>query len=282
MINYYLITKPGIVLGNLVTLAAGFLLASKGFFHLSLFLAVLLGLAFIMASACIFNNFIDRHLDKKMQRTKHRAFASGSISENYALALATLLGLTGHICLLLYTNILTVFIAALGYFIYVVLYSLWKSRTIYGTAIGSLAGAVPPVVGYCAVTNQLDLGAIIFFTMLVLWQMPHFFSIALRNINDYKAAQIPVMPVIKGVYRTKIQMLIYIPIFIIAASTLTLVGYTGKVYLLVTLMMGCAWLMLSIKGLIMHQDDHKWSQQMFIFSLITITSICLIIPLDVI
>ena len=140
-----------------------------------------------MASACVFNNYIDRQVDKKMERTKNRALVTGLISGRNAILFATLLGLIGNLILFLYTNLLTVFVAGLGFFVYVVLYSLWKCRTIYGTAIGSIAGAVPPVVGYCAVSNHFDAGALILFAMMVLWQMPHFFAIALLHFDDYAA-----------------------------------------------------------------------------------------------
>ena len=124
------------------------------------------------------------------------------------LFLQFFLGLLGNFILFLYTNLLTVVVADIGFFVYVVLYSFWKCHTIYGTAIGSIAGAIPPVVGYCAVSNHFDIGALILFIMLVLWQMPHFFSIAMYHFNDYKAAEIPVLPVKKGALRTKIHMVL--------------------------------------------------------------------------
>src|SRR5476651_1141745 len=111
-----------------------------------------------------------------MERTKNRALVKGLISGRNAISFAIFLAILGNLTLLLYTNLLTVFVAGVGFFVYVVLYSLWKCRTIYGTAIGSVAGAIPPVVGYCAVSNHLDAGSLILFAMLVLWQMPHFFS----------------------------------------------------------------------------------------------------------
>lgn len=282
MINYYLLTKPGIILGNLATVAAGFLLASKGlkFSDAWLFLATLCGLALIMASACVFNNYIDRKTDKKMQRTKNRALAIGLISSRKAIIFAILLGLTGSMILLVYTNILTLVVAGTGFFVYVVLYSLWKCRTIYGTAIGSIAGAVPPVVGYCAVSNRFDLGALILFAMMVLWQMPHFFSIAILHYDDYARAQIPVLPVKKGLFRTKIHMLLYILAFIMTAGMLTLFNYTGYVYLLVTLLVGFSWLALCMKGFI-STDDRLWSRAMFRLSLLLISAICFVIPFDV-
>lgn len=280
MINYYLLTKPGIILGNLITFAAGFLLASKGVVDLRLFLATLLGLGFIIASACVFNNYIDRQLDKKMKRTKDRALAKGLIPGRNAILFAISLGVLGNVILYSYTNLLTVFVAGVGFFVYVVLYSLWKSRTIYGTAIGSIAGAVPPVVGYCAVSNHLDVGAFILFTMLVLWQMPHFFAIAVFNFNDYAAANIPVLPIKKGMLRTKVHMVLYIVGFIISAVMLTLFNYTGYVFLIVAATLGCMWLGLCIKGFA-SDNDQLWGRQMFYLSLVLITAVCFVIPFDI-
>jgi protoheme IX farnesyltransferase len=280
MINYYLLTKPGIILGNLITVAAGFLLASKGSMDIELFLATLIGLAFIIASACVFNNYIDRQVDQKMERTKKRALAAGLISGTHAIIFAIALGILGNLILLIYTNLLTVMVAGIGFFVYVVLYSFWKSHTIYGTAIGSIAGAVPPVVGYCAVSNHFDVGALILFTMLVLWQMPHFFAIAMYHFDDYVAANIPVLPVIKGAWITKVHMVFYILGFILTAILLTYFHYTGYLYLTVTITLGLIWLLLCLQGF-KSDNDHKWGCLMFQFSLVIITAICFVIPFDI-
>jgi heme o synthase len=280
MINYYLITKPGIIMGNLVTVGAGFLLATKGEIHFWLFLATMLGMAFIMASACVLNNYIDRPIDKKMERTKNRALVQGLISGRNAILLALVLGILGAGILLAFTNLLTVCVAAFGFFVYVVPYSLWKARTIYGTAIGSIAGAVPPIVGYCAYSNKFDGGALILFIMMVLWQMPHFFAIAMSHLKDYTKANIPVLPVIKGAWRTKVHMVLYIIAFIPAAMLLTFYGYTGYLYLTVTVSISLLWLALSIAGF-KATDDQLWGRRMFILSLVAITAICFVIPFDI-
>ncbi len=279
MINYYLLTKPGIILGNLVTVAAGFLLASKDGFHFGLFLATMLGLSFIMASGCVVNNYIDRSIDAKMKRTKNRALVIGLIPAQNAIAFSIVLGAIGNLILGAYTNLLTALVADFGFFVYVVLYSVWKSRTVYGTAIGSISGAIPPVVGYCAVSHQLDLGAGLLFAIMVLWQMPHFFSIALFYIEDYKAAQIPVLPIIKGARRAKIHMVIYIIGFICAAALLTFFHFTGPAYLFVVTGVGAAWLLLCLKGFA-STNDRLWGYKMYRFSLLVITLTCLMIPLD--
>lgn len=279
MINYYLLTKPGIILGNLITVATGFVLASKGPFNFLLFLATLLGLTFIIASACVFNNYIDREIDKKMTRTKNRALVTGLITVRNAILFAIMLGVIGNIILILFTNFLAVFIADLGFFVYVILYSMWKCRTTYGTAIGSIAGGVPPLVGYCAAGNHFDLGAIILFIIMVFWQMPHFFSIAIYRFGDYSAASIPVLPVSKGMERTKQHMLLYIIGFIGATAALTLTGYTGYLYLSVAIILGFTWLLLCLKGFNSNNDE-LWARKMFRFSLLTITGLCVMISFD--
>jgi protoheme IX farnesyltransferase len=156
---------------------------------------------------------------------------------------------------------------------------MWKGHTVYGTAIGSVAGAVPPVVGYCAVTNRFDLGALILFSMLVLWQMPHFFAIAIYRFKDYSAAGIPVLPVKEGMFKTKVHMLVYIIAFIIVSALLTAFNYTGIYYLIIVTLGGFAWLLLSLQGF-KTQNDTLWGRQMFQVSLVLITAISLVIPFD--
>jgi heme o synthase len=281
MINYYLLTKPGIILGNLVPFAAGFLLSSKGAFHFWLFLSALVGLALIMASACVFNNFIDRHVDKKMERTKNRALVTGIITPFRALLFATMLALFGNYILWNYTNLSCVLMANFGFFIYVVLYSLWKCHTVYGTAIGSVAGAVPPVVGYLSANPQWDLGALILFSMMVLWQMPHFFAIAIYRFEDYAAAGIPALPITKGIFRAKVHMALYIAAFIFTSVLLTHFNYTGRVYMTVVLALGSFWLILSVKGF-KEENERLWGRRMFALSLLVILSVCMAIPFDII
>jgi protoheme IX farnesyltransferase len=279
MINYYLLTKPGIILGNLITVAAGFILASHKELDLLLFLATLFGLACVIASACVFNNYIDRAIDKKMERTKNRPLAKGVVSARNAILFAICLGIAGFWILFFYTNPLTALIAGTGFVVYVVLYSLWKCRTLYGTAIGSIAGGVPPVVGYCAVSNQFDLGALILFTMMVCWQMPHFFSIAVYRFDDYKAASLPVLPVKKGMLITKQRMVLYIIAFMLACITLTVFHYTGYLYLITAAFLSLTWLSLTLMGF-KTKNDRLWGRQMFRLSLLIITTLCILIPFD--
>lgn len=274
--TYALLTKPGIIMGNLITTASGFLLASRGHFDLLLFLETLLGLGSVIASACVFNNYIDRESDKKMERTKKRALATGALSCKSALIFAACLGIFGVVVMSLTTNWLAVVTAAFGFFLYVGCYSLWKYHTTLATLVGSIAGAVPPVVGYVAVSNAIDAGAIVFFSILVLWQMPHFFAIAMYRQPEYEKASIPTLPSERGIAVTKRQMMLYIIAFLFACSLLFVFGYTGLGYAVVVSILGLSWLGLSLQGF--RREDHVvWARSMFRFSLVVIMGLSAIV-----
>ena len=268
--TYSLLTKPGIILGNVLTAAAGFALASKGSLNFQLFAATLSGLSLIVASGCVFNNYIDRVADEKMHRTRNRALAKGLIAPRSALLFAGCLVLLGALFLALFTNLLTVGIALTGFVVYVFLYSFIKYRSTTATLIGSIAGAVPPVVGYCAVSQRLDLSCALLFVTIALWQMPHFYAIAIYRLEEYAAASIPVLPLKKGIKATKIQMLLYTLAFIAAASLLC--GYPGAI-------LGCAWLGFCIAGF-KSKEDKVWARQMFLCSLIVVLGLCSAIALN--
>lgn len=277
-----MLTKPGIIMGNIITTAGGFALASKGHFDIALFLATMLGLAFVIASAGVINNYIDRAYDAKMARTKDRPLAKGTFPPIRALIFAAILGIIGIVWLGVYTNLLTVFVAAFGFFVYLVLYAFMKYRSFYGTLVGSIAGGVPPVVGYCAVSGTFDAGAFILFMILVLWQMPHFFAIAIYRYDDYKSASIPVLPVARGMYVTKLHMFLYIIAFMLAAAMLPIAGYTGYGFAVLTTVLGLIWLAMCLNGFRnTPSHDHKWAKQMFVYSLVVIMALCVTIPFDV-
>ncbi len=273
MRTYYLLTKPGIILGNLITTAGGFALASKGSFDFALFFFLLLGLGPVIASACVFNNYIDRASDAKMARTQNRPLATGALAPWRALLFATLLGTFGIAILALFTNAIAAWAAGAGFFVYVVLYSLLKTKTSLATLIGSVSGAIPPVVGYAAVSRTLDAGAFFLFAILVLWQMPHFFAIAIYRIEDYTAASIPVLPVSKGAYAAKVQMLLYCIAFAAIALLLPIYGYAGALFGLAAFVLGGAWIWLAVQGF-SAENDRLWARGMFRLSLFIITTLC--------
>jgi protoheme IX farnesyltransferase len=276
---YLSLVKPGIIFGNALTAIAGFGLAAQGTFQARLFFFTLLGLSLIIASACVYNNYIDRKADQSMQRTRHRPLAQGTIPCSHALIMGTLLGLLGTVLLAKETNFLTVLIALFGFTVYVFWYSFFKYVTVHGTLIGSIAGAVPPVVGYCAVSNHLDAGAWILFFMIAFWQMPHFFAIAIYRLDEYAAASIPVLALKKGIPTTQAQILFYLIAFTLSGLMLTLFGYTGIFYAIIFTILSCIWIGLSIHGF-KTQDINRWARMMFIYSLIVVTILSVVIPFN--
>ncbi|VXB67924.1 heme o synthase [Pseudomonas sp. 8O] len=278
--QYLNLAKPGIVFGNLISVTGGFFLASRGDANLALYLATALGVSLVIASGCVFNNYIDRDIDQKMERTRNRVLAQGLVSPAHAIVYACVLGVVGVALLYVATNTLAVMLVLMGFVVYVGLYSLWLKRgSVYGTLVGSLSGAAPPVVGYCAVSNEFDAGAAILLLIFSLWQMPHSYAIAIFRFNDYQAANIPVLPVIKGISAAKRQIVLYIAAFVVATLMLTLSGYAGYSYFVVAALSGAYWLWMGVSGY-KAVDDRVWARKLFTFSIVTITMLSVMMSVD--
>lgn len=278
--RYLLVTKPGIIFGNLISVVGGFFLASKGDLQLDIFFATLVGVSLVIASGCVFNNYIDRDIDCLMERTRNRVLVQGLIGPRATLGYATGLGVVG-VALLYWVNPLSAALGGLGFVVYVGLYTLWlKRRSVYGTLVGSLSGATPPVIGYCAVSNEFDSGALILLLIFSLWQMPHSYAIAIFRLKDYQAAAIPVLPVKRGIALTKSHIIRYILAFALATVMLTFSGHAGLFYFTVATLVSLIWLGMAWKGLQV-TDDRVWARQLFIFSIVAITSLSLMMSVDV-
>lgn len=245
-----------------------------------LFLATLVGVSLVVASGCVFNNYIDRDIDKKMERTKNRVLVKGLIAPNVTLVYATALGIAGFALLYTAANPLAMWLAVMGFVVYVGVYSLYMKRhSVYGTLIGSLSGAAPPVIGYCAVTNEFDMGALILLAIFSLWQMPHSYAIAIFRFKDYQAANIPVLPVVKGISVAKNHITVYILAFMIATLMLTLSGYAGYKYLVVAAAVSVWWLGMALRGY-KTENDSIWARKLFVFSIVAITSLSVMMSID--
>lgn len=277
--NYLSLAKYRMVMGNSFVVAAGFIFAAQTQIDATLLASALAGMALIMASGCVFNNYIDRDIDALMGRTQDRALVEKSISPRNAIIYGSVLGISGMAILISYTNALTAYAAFLGFFFYVALYSIWKRRSSFGAAVGSVAGAVPPVAGYVAASGAFDTGAVLLFLILCFWQMPHFFAISLRRMDDYASASIPVLPLERGARETKKAMLAYIALFSVTVVLPSAYGYTGYFYLAVMATLNCIWIVLSVQGFTV-KNDVAWARAMFVFSLVVLMSLCMVIPID--
>jgi protoheme IX farnesyltransferase len=278
--RYFRVTKPGIVFGNLVTAAGGFLFAAKGRIDMTALLPTVTGISLVVASACVFNNCIDRNTDRKMTRTCSRVLAQGIMSPRTAVSYAALLGLAGIILLRAATNMLSVAVVLGGGAVYVGLYSLYlKRHSVYGSLIGSLAGAAPPLAGYCAVSNRFDTQALILLLIFILWQMPHCYAIAIFRFQDYSAAAIPILPIERGISTAKKHIVYYILAFMAASLMLTFGGYTGYCYFAVVAVLGFSWLFTALSGG-KTCNARIWAKRLLVLSILNIFVLSIMMSID--
>ena len=190
--DYFQLTKPRMVMMNVLVAAAAFVFASHGNINWGSFFAMVAGLSCVVASACVFNNHADRFMDTHMERTKARALAAGRIKPLHALLFGFLLLLCG-VLLLGAVSLLALGAALVGFLVYVCVYTPMKPNTGYALYTGAVAGAMPPVVGYTAAAGVLDIYAFAFFLVLFFWQIPHFLAIARYRFDEYSAAGVPLL-----------------------------------------------------------------------------------------
>ncbi|OYD07009.1 heme o synthase [Paludifilum halophilum] len=268
--DYWDITKPGINRANLIAVFAGFWLAGHETFDFGLLMVTLLGTALVIAGGCVVNNFIDRDIDPLMTRTCNRPVAAGRIRPQTALWMGVVYYLSGAVLLALLVNALTALLASLGFFIYVIVYSAWSKRTTpWNTLIGSVSGAVPPLVGWAAVTGSLDAAAWILFMFMFIWQFPHFYALAMLKEEEYRTAGIPMLPVVKGGAETKRQILLFVLMMLPSSLLLFATGVVGWIYFATALILGSLWIFLAFRGL--SQDVKTWARHMFLYSLLYLT-----------
>lgn len=265
--------KTGIIKSNLIPMIAGLMLALYTYelnfvTKIPTIIFAVIGSALIIAAAGTFNNLYDRDIDKIMLRTKTRPTVTGELSERTVL-IAGIAFLVIGLGLLWLTTPLAMVLGFLGVFFYVGPYTMWTKRyTIWNTEVGSISGAMPPLIGWAAVAPDIWHPACwALFIIMVIWQMPHFYAIAIRKRDDYAAANIPMLPVVKGERRTYIQTNVYL-IILMLTSLLFLPLSLGLT--IVSFVLSGIWLWLSFVGY--HKMEGKtWANKMFAFSLIHMT-----------
>ncbi|MFD1849178.1 heme o synthase [Oceanobacillus bengalensis] len=269
--------KIGIIHSNLITTFAGFWLAIY-FSGASItsnwdkFILTMLGSALVIAGGCIFNNWYDVDIDPKMARTKKRPTVTGFFSLKAVLTMGIITTVIGLILLLLTTVEAAIF-GFIGWFVYVVLYTMWsKRKTTLNTAVGSISGAMPPLIGWAAISPTYHIVPIIMFLIMFIWQTPHFLSLAMKKTEDYRSAGVPMLPVVYGFEMTKRQIVIYIICLLPLPFFLTSLGTT---FVVIATILNIGWLILGFKGFYV-KDDIKWANIIFIYSLNYLTIIFLL------
>ncbi len=269
---YYHLVKPGIVRGNLLAVAAGFLLASPHEVRFGLLGLTLLGVALVIASGCVANNILDRDIDAKMARTKKRALVTGDITVSSAIAYAAILGLFGATVLYVRVGHLVGLLGVVGWIFYVIVYGYAKRVSTASTFVGTVSGSMPMVAGYVAVVGRLDMTALILFVSMASWQMAHFYAIAIFRHDDYAKAGLPVLSVAHGAEVTIRHIFFFIALFTLMAPTLAFTGIVGRYYLVMTALIGLYWLILAAK--LPRSDPNSCAKKVFGGSLIVLLAWC--------
>lgn len=241
--SYVELAKPRILSMVLVTTTIGFFLAAKGIHPLPTLLVTLLGVGCATGGSAALNNYLERDVDGKMERTRHRALPAGTIPPSNALAFGISLVLIGLVALIWAVNLLTAFLVLLASFLYVLVYTPMKRLTWLNTTFGAIPGAIPPMCGWAAATGRLDPGAWVLFLILFAWQHPHFYAIAWMFRDDYRNAGFKMLPVVDPSGTSTFRQTILFAVLLIGVSILpTIIGMTGKVYCIGAVVMGVALL----------------------------------------
>ena len=257
------------------------MLASINGINFSLLLFSIVGITLVLCSATSLNNYLDRDIDKLMTRTAERVSKIEHINPFVMLIISSVFFILGCLTIYFFVNLLTLIVTLVGYFVYVVVYTMFLKRTsVYSTVVGSLSGAVLPLAGYVAVANTIDLAGILLFLILLIWQMPHFYAIGIYRLNDYTQAKIQILPVQYGITRTKYHMFAWSMLFLVVIFLPYVYGFVGIIYLVPTVIIFIFWSYLAVKGFFV-QDDIKWAKQTFFLSIMSLTTLCLSIIFDV-
>ena len=279
--NYYQLTKPRIIPLLLITTAASIAIASHGKIDPMLLLVTLTGGTLAAASAQVMNCIYDRDIDYDMVRTRKRPLPSGEIQPYQALIFAIVLGVLSFTILALFANLLAAELAMAGIVFYMLIYTHWlKRHTTQNIVIGGAAGAIPPLVGWAAVTGDLSVTAWLLFALIFLWTPPHFWALALMIKDDYAQVGVPMLPVVEGEAVTANQIWLY-SLLTVPCSLLLFfpLGASGLLYLAIALYLGY-YLLYKSWQLKQNPTDNKLARGLFKYSIFYMMLLCGAMVLD--
>jgi len=274
--DFFALSKPLIVGLLLITTYGGLVIGAKEWPSFSLTLWTLIGGALAAGGSSALNQYIDRELDKHMQRTAKRPLADRRLADAEGLSFGLGLSLVSYYILACFVNGLAALLSLAGIIYYVILYSLWlKKATVQNIVIGGGAGAIPPMVGYAAATGHLDWTAWILFAIIFMWTPPHFWALAIVRMKDYEKAGVPMLPVVRGEIETRKQIFIYTVELVLVTLLLPILNLAGNIYLVSSLVFGgallyAAWAVWKQGGNKVAWRMYRWSSTYLVFIFLAI------------
>lgn len=273
------LTKPSITRMCLMMAGGGMALA-PGSVDWVTGVSTFVGVGLAVGGANAFNMWWERNTDGLMSRTKRRPLPTGRLPASAAFKFAAALSLASLVVLALGTNVLTAVLAGLAIFSYVAVYTPLKYKTPSALIIGAIPGAVPPLLGWTAITNSIDPPAIVLFAILLVWQLPHFIAIAIYRKAEYARAGIKVVPLVRGDAIAKIQAVAWVLVLVPLTLLLAPVGGAGLFYFVSAALLGAAFLGWSFTGLD-NGAGARWARNYFLASLVYLPALTLALVADV-
>ena len=270
--GYLELTKPGVQALLFVSCASGMLIGSNFNPPITVFFFGLIGISFLAASSAVVNHFFDKQIDAKMNRTSKRPLVMGHISDRQAIIFSVLLYASGSIMLLNFTNFLTWLLTTLTFIFYGFIYTKYlKYMTSQNIVIGGLAGAMPPLLGWSAITNSIEPNALLLVLIIMVWTPPHFWALAVYRVEDYSEAEVPMLPVQKGVAFTKQHILLYTFLLIACTMLPYAVQMFGEIYLISALVLGLIFLVYSFR--LYRDETNAIAMPTFAYSIIYLAAL---------
>lgn len=268
--DYLIICKPRVVLLMLVTVWVGMFMANPLAMAWGTYFYTSIGIACAAAAAAIINHVVDRHLDLKMRRTAERPVACGRIIPQHAITLATILACIAWYILVSKVNLLTAVLTFITLVGYALIYTVYlKHTTSQNIVIGGLSGAMPPLLGWCAITDAISPYAWLLVLIVYTWTPPHFWALAIYRIDEYRNANIPMLPVTHGIAFTKLSLLLYTILLSACTCLPFVVGMSSFKYLISTLLLNGIFLWYAVRLFIATDNtERKLAIQTFGFSIV--------------
>ena len=277
--GYLELTKPGVQALLFVSCISGMLIASDFQPPLGVFIFGLLGVSFLAASSAVINHIFDQNIDAKMERTASRPIVVGEINNKQATIFSIILYVSGSWMLLSFANPLTWVLTTLTFIFYGFIYTRYlKFMTSQNIVIGGLAGAMPPLLGWTAVSNTVEPNALLLVLIVMVWTPPHFWALAVHRVEDYAEASVPMLPVQKGVDFTKQHILLYTVLLFVCTMLPFSVGMFNELYLISAAILGSIFLYYSIR--LLRDKTNSYAMPTFAYSLIYLALLFVVMLLD--
>ena len=265
--DYFELTKPKVVTLITFTAMVGMFLATQTMVPWEILIFGSLGIALVAGSAAAINHLVDQRIDAIMARTRNRPLPTGQLDNRQVFSFAVFIGVIGMVLLFAFTNWLCALLTFASLLGYAVIYTMYLKRaTPQNIVIGGAAGAAPPLLGWVAVTGQVDPGALLLFLIIFTWTPPHFWALAIHRRDDYAKADIPMLPVTHGVWLTSLHIVLYTILLLLVTILPYLIGMSGGLYLLAALLLGGRFLWYTWR--LFRTQDKQFAMPTFGFSIV--------------